>query len=145
MSVEQIDLATRYSAAWAGHDPDAIVAMHTEDTVFHMHGMAEPAIGAAATRDAIAALFVQAPDIRFQRKTVYFGEGHIVTEYVVSGTVGGVPFACDGVDVFRLRDGRIARKDTYLDTATYQRQLGLDVAAKKATELAQLRSKVGRG
>jgi steroid delta-isomerase-like uncharacterized protein len=133
MSAEQIDLAMRYSAAWARHDPDAIIAMHTEDTVFHMHGMAEPAIGAAATRDAIAALFVQAPDIRFQRKTAYFGEGHIVTEYVVSGTVDGVPFACDGVDVFQLRDGRIARKDTYLDTITYQRQLGLDLAATKAT------------
>jgi steroid delta-isomerase-like uncharacterized protein len=132
MSAQQIDLARRYSAAWASHDPDAIVAMHTEDTVFHMHGMAEPAIGAAATRDAIAALFVQAPDIRFQRKTAYFGEGHIVTEYVVSGTVDGVPFACDGVDVFQLRDGRIARKDTYLDTITYQRQLGLDLAALTA-------------
>ena len=132
MSAEQIDWAMRYSAAWASHDPDAIVAMHTEDTVFHMHGMAEPAIGAAATRDAIAALFLQAPDIRFRRKTAYFGEGHLVTEYVVSGTVDGVPFACDGVDVFQLRDGRIARKDTYLDMVTYQRQLGLDLVATKA-------------
>ena len=54
MSAKQIDLAMRYSAAWARHDPDAIVAMHTEDIVFHMHGMAEPAIGAAATRTARA-------------------------------------------------------------------------------------------
>ena len=134
MSAEQIDLAMRYSGAWARHDPDAIIAMHSEDTVFHMHGMAEPAIGAAATRDAIAALFVQAPDIRFQRKTTYFGEGHIVTEYVVSGTVDGVPFACDGVDVLQLRDGRIARKDTYLDTVAYQRQLGLGLATTKSDE-----------
>jgi steroid delta-isomerase-like uncharacterized protein len=133
MTATQIDLATRYSAAWARHDADAIVAMHTEDTVFHMHGMAEPAVGAAATRDAIAALFVQVPDIRFRRKTAYFGEGHIVTEYVVSGTVDGAPFACDGVDVFQLHDGRIARKDTYLDTVAYQRQLGLDLATTKPT------------
>src|ERR1700724_4736979 len=132
MSAEQIDLAMRSPAAWARHDPDAIVAMHTEDTVFHMHGMADPAIGAAATRDAIAALFVQAPDIKFQRKTAYFGEGHMVTEYVVSGTVDGVPFACDGVDVFQLRDGRIGRKDTYLDTITYQQQVGRGVPATTA-------------
>ncbi len=124
MSAEQIELAVRYSAAWANHDPDAIVAMHTDDTVFHMHGMGEPAVGAAATRDAIAALFVQAPDIWFQRKTTYFGEGHIVIEYIVSGTTNAVPFACDGVDVFKLRDGRIARKDTYLDMVAYQRQVG---------------------
>ena len=48
-------------------------------------------------------------------------------------TVDGVPFACDGVDVFQLRDGRIARKDTYLDTVMYQRQLGLDFAATRST------------
>jgi steroid delta-isomerase-like uncharacterized protein len=133
MSAEQVALAMRYSAAWAAHDPDAIVAMHTDDTVFHMHGMAEPAIGAAAARDAIAALFVQAPDLRFQRKTAYFGEGHIVTEYIVSGTTNGTPFACDGVDVFQVRDGRIARKDTYLDMVTYQRQLALGAPATTAT------------
>jgi hypothetical protein len=38
-------------------------------------------------------------------------------------------FACDGSDVFTLRDGLVAGKDTYLDLATYQRQDGLDLVA----------------
>jgi hypothetical protein len=38
------DLAVRYGAAWAERDLDAIMAMHTDDTVFHLHGGAEPAI-----------------------------------------------------------------------------------------------------
>jgi hypothetical protein len=38
MSVEIQDLAARYGAAWAEHDLKAIMAMHTEDTVFHLHG-----------------------------------------------------------------------------------------------------------
>ena len=38
MSIEIQELAVRYGAAWAEHDLDAIMAMHTEDTVFHLHG-----------------------------------------------------------------------------------------------------------
>jgi len=83
MSAEVQDLAVRYGAAWAAHDLDAIMALHTEDTVFHLHGDAPPAVGLAAVRDA---------------------------------------FVCDGVDVFSVRDGLVARKDTYLDWAAVQRQ-----------------------
>ena len=87
------------------HDPDAIVALHTEDTVFHMHGGGDPAHGRPAVREAIVAIFSQSPNLRFDRKTVYFGEGHIVTEYEMCGTADGVSFACDGVDVFALATG----------------------------------------
>jgi hypothetical protein len=48
MSAEVQDLAVRYGAAWAAHDLDAIMALHTEDTVFHLHGDAEPAVGCGA-------------------------------------------------------------------------------------------------
>ena len=54
MSTEIQGLALRYGAAWAAHDLDAIMAMHTDDTVFHLHRGGEPAIGLAATRDAFA-------------------------------------------------------------------------------------------
>ena len=45
MSKEVEDLAVRYGAAWAEHDLDAIMALHTEETVFHLHGGGEPAVG----------------------------------------------------------------------------------------------------
>jgi steroid delta-isomerase-like uncharacterized protein len=131
-SPETVEFLTPYSAAWAAHDPDAIIAMHTDDTVFDMHNGAGPADGRAAARNAMAALFAQSPDLSFAPKTLRLGDDHVVTEYVVSGTVDGTGFACDGVDVFTLRDGLIARKDTYLDYVTYARQLGVDLAAAPA-------------
>lgn len=129
MSPAPQEFAMSYSRAWAEHDPDAIVAMHTDDTVFHMHGYAESATGRATVRDAIAALFDQSPDLHFESRRVHFGEDHFVSEYEVSGTADGKPFACEGVDVFTLRDGRVARKDTYIDWLAFQRQVGIDSAA----------------
>jgi ketosteroid isomerase-like protein len=124
MGADVQDLAVRYGAAWAAHDLDAIMALHTEDTVFHLHGGGEPAVGWSATRDAFAGAMEQWHDLRFDRKRVYIGAKHFVSEYEMSATTGGREVACDGVDVFSVKEGRVARKDTYLDWATVQQQLG---------------------
>ena len=87
MSIEVTqELAARYGAAWAKHDLDAILAMHTDDTVFHLHGFSEPATGIAAAREVIAATLARSPDLRFDKSRVYIGDGHFVSEYQMSGT-----------------------------------------------------------
>jgi len=123
MSAEIQDLAVRYGTAWAARDLDAIMAMHTDDTVFHLHGGGEPAVGGAATREAFAAALAEWPDIRFDRKRVHIGAEHFVSEYEMSATTAeGQLLVCDGVDVFALEDGRVARKDSYLDWPALQQQ-----------------------
>jgi ketosteroid isomerase-like protein len=120
------NLALEYSKAWGEHDLDAIMALHSEDTVFHIHGDdGAAATGAAAVRQAIGALLAQSPDLAFEPRRVYFGDGHFVSEYVMSGTVDGKPFSCEGVDVIAVADGLVARKDTYADWLLYARQVGL--------------------
>jgi hypothetical protein len=47
-----------------------------------------------------------------------------VLEYDMSCTAGGSAFICDGADVIAVQDGLVARNDTYLDLAAYQRQAG---------------------
>jgi hypothetical protein len=128
MSAEVQDLAVRYGAAWAAHDLDAIMAMHTKDTVSHLHGDAEPAVGWAAAREAFATAMDQWPDIRFERKRVHIGSGHFVSEYQMAATQAGREIVCDGVDVFTVKDGLVARKDTYLDWAAVQRQVAESAA-----------------
>ena len=130
MSIEGTqELAARYGAAWAKHDLDAIVAMHTDDTVFHLHGFGEPATGLAAVREAFAATFARSPDLRFEKSRVYIGDEHFVSEYRMCGTSEGKPFACEGVDVIAVSDGLITRKDTYVDWAAMQRQLDVELTA----------------
>ena len=132
MSVEIQELAARYGAAWAAHDLDAIMALHTDATVFHLHGGGEPAVGLAATREAFAAAVAQSPDIRFEKSRVYIGANHFVSEYEMSGSSEGKSFSCDGVDVIAVTDGRVARKDTYLDWPAIERQLGTEEAVVSA-------------
>jgi ketosteroid isomerase-like protein len=123
MSADVQELAVRYGEAWAAHDLDEIMALHTDDTVFHLHGAAEPAVGLFAVRDAFAAAMAQWPDIRFDRKRVHIGPGHFVSEYEMTASQDGHQIVCDGVDVFTVDGGRVARKDSYLDLAAVQRQL----------------------
>src|SRR5690348_6532142 len=54
-------ISERYFAAWAAHDPDAIVALHTEDTQFWTHLGAGPVRGCDAVRAAFAEVFAQFP------------------------------------------------------------------------------------
>ncbi|HET7743931.1 MAG TPA: nuclear transport factor 2 family protein [Gaiellaceae bacterium] len=129
MSAEVQDLAVRYGAAWADRDVDAITALHTEDTVYHLHGGGEPAVGLAATRDAFAAVLAEWPDLSFERTQVYIGEGHFVSQYTMSATTEGRRIVCDGVDVFAIDHAKVARKDTYLDWPAIQAQLAQTSAA----------------
>jgi len=124
-----MQFAKEYSGAWAVHEPDAIAAMHTDDSVFELHDVGAPATGRAAVRDLIATLLTAVPDLRFEPRRVHFGDEHFVTEYVMTGTAEGKPFAIAGADVFTMREGLVGRKDTYLDWLAYQRQVGIDPVA----------------
>ena len=130
MSKSLVDIAKEYSRAWAEHDPDAIAAMHTDDSVFHLHDICAPATGRPAVRELIVALLAAAPDVRFDLKRIHFGSEHFVSEYVMSGTAEGQTFAIAGADVFMIRDGLVARKDSYLDWLAYQQQMGFDPASR---------------
>ena len=133
MTAKVQELAVRYGAAWAEHDLDKIMAMHTDDTVFHLHGSGEPAIGQAAVREAFAVGMAQWPDIRFERSAVYTGADHFITQYRISATTpDGRRILCDGADVFAIEDGFVKRKDTYLDWPALQQQLATDVASAAA-------------
>jgi len=129
MSMSLMEFAKEYSRAWAVHDPDAIAAMHTDDSAFELHGVGASASGRAAVRDLIATLLTAVPDLRFEPKRAHFGAEHFVTEYAMTGTAGGKAFAIAGADVFTMRDGLVGRKDSYLDWLAYQRQVGIDPVA----------------
>ena len=125
MSLSIADLAGEYHQGWVGRDADTIAALHTEDSTFHIHGLADPAVGRGPVRDLIASLLALVPDLHFEATRFYVGSDHIVLEYDMSGTSDGSHFVCDGVDVIAVDDGLVARKDTYLDLVALADQVGV--------------------
>jgi steroid delta-isomerase-like uncharacterized protein len=124
------DLFERYAEAWGRHDPDAIVALHTEDTRFHAHIGQEPAVGKAAVRQAFADLFDQFPDLGFEQVSLITGSDFWVVEWKMSGTLAatGAHFDVDLIDLITVENGFVRTKDSYLDAVSMQAQLGLAVA-----------------
>jgi ketosteroid isomerase-like protein len=103
------ELIERYNDAWNAQDLDAIDAEHHAEIVFHNHTADERAEGADAVREHIATIFRNNPTLRFTTRSLRVGDDFAVCEWTASAA--GKEW--DGVDVFPLRDGKIARKDVY--------------------------------
>ena len=123
-TAQKLDLTAiseRYFAAWAARDPDAIVALHTDDTQFWMHLGAEPVHGRDAVRAAFAEIFEQFPDLTWEAYRVLYGENHWVLDWALISR--DIRFDClDVVDV--SADGLVVRKDTFIDAVQLQAAMG---------------------
>ena len=107
-------LIEAYDDAWNRQDVDAIDALHTDDVVFENHTAGERAEGAAAVHEHIAGIFERWPTLRFRGRRLYVADDFAVSEWTASATrPDGTQIEWDGVDVFPLRGGKIARKDVY--------------------------------
>jgi steroid delta-isomerase-like uncharacterized protein len=107
-------LIAAYDDAWNRQDLDAVASMHTDDVVFENHTAGERAEGAAAVRSHIGRIFESWPSLRFANRRLYVSDSFAVSEWTATATRSdGATIEWDGVDVFPLRDGKIARKDVY--------------------------------
>ena len=128
----------RYNVAWNAHDVEAIVSMHTDDSVFENHVTGDVNVGREAIGSAVSGIFSVFPDLTFETRRAYVREDLVVQEWTARGTHRGamnrsgieVPptgrrVEYKGMDVIPIRDGLVARKDVYSDSITLLRQLGL--------------------
>lgn len=107
------ELIERYNDAWNRQDLDAIHALHHPDVVFDNHTAGERAEGADAVRAHIGRIFENNPTMRFRTRSLHAGDDFAVCEWTLTVEKDGRALEWDGVDVFPLRDGLIARKDVY--------------------------------
>jgi ketosteroid isomerase-like protein len=110
---EVADLIGRYNDAWNRQDLDAVHALHHPEIVFDNHTAGERAEGAAAVREHIGRIFSNNPGMTFGTRSLQTGEDFAVCEWTLNVEKDGRRLEWDGVDVFPIRDGLIARKDVY--------------------------------
>jgi steroid delta-isomerase-like uncharacterized protein len=131
------DVIAAYGDAWNRHDVEAILAMHTEDSVFENHTSGGKGVGKAAIREILKGVFATFPDIRFDARRSYVRDDVVTQEWTASGTLA-VPFtrgtstvqptgrkvSWHGVDVIPFEGHLVARKDVYVDSMSFLRALG---------------------
>ncbi len=119
-----------YSAAWASHDVDRIVALHTDDSTFtlHIEGQ-EPAVGKAQIREQFRHVLESTPGYKTKAYQIDFGPDFVVIMYKVESgptaplMMGGKTFspnadndyAIDAIDLLTFRDGLVSAKHTFID------------------------------
>lgn len=133
------DFAQRYHDAWASREPGRVAELCTEDVVWSDPGLKQPQHGRDGVREFVIETVRMAPDFAVETLDGPFlspTEPRILIPYRMSGTMTGpwkfrdlAPtgrrFSVEGIDSWRMRDGLIARYDTYWDTAGMMTQLGV--------------------
>ena len=108
----------KFSAAFGSGDVDAIMALMTDDCVFEATGPAPDGVrheGAAAVRAVWDELFGQTQDPVFTEEESFVAGDRGVLRWRFDWTDGeGVPGHVRGVDVLRLRHGKVAEKLSYV-------------------------------
>ena len=126
-----------YGEAWNSHNVEAILAMHTEDSVFENHTSGGAGVGKDAIRGILKGVFAAFPDIRFDARRTYVRDGVVTQEWTATGTLAipytkgnttvqptGKKVSWNGVDVIPFAGNLVARKDVYVDSVGFLRALG---------------------
>jgi len=126
-----------YGEAWNSHDVEAILAMHTDDSVFENHTSGGKGVGKDAIRKILMGVFAAFPDIRFDARRTYVRDGLVTQEWTATGTLAvpytrgsitvqptGQKVSWNGVDVIPFAGNLVARKDVYVDSMGFLKALG---------------------
>jgi ketosteroid isomerase-like protein len=110
--VDALEVVEAFGAAWADHDLDKALALTTPDCLFDSTAPAPDGtryVGLDAIRDAWRVIFDD-PTTRFDAEDVFAAGDRVVQLWRYTWDGGHVR----GVDVFRVRDGKVAEKLSYV-------------------------------
>ena len=140
----------RYLAAWNEHDAAAMADLVTDDVVWEDPALPAPARGSAAVQEFMRDAWVAFPDMRFDETDTPHrtaGGDQVAWRWRMRGTNTGPidppgfaptgrTIEIEGVDLWTMRDGRIARYRAFYDFNELAVQLGLAPAPGSRLEQA---------
>ena len=112
-----LDVVDRFNAAFNRHDVDAVMALMTPDCVFDSTRPppdGERLEGHDAVRAFWEAFFARSPHARFETEEVFAAGDRAVVRWTYHWLRDGTPGHVRGIDVFRVRDGKVAEKLSYV-------------------------------
>jgi ketosteroid isomerase-like protein len=116
-SKSTLEAVNRFNAAFNRHDVDAVMKEMTEDCVFENTSPTPDGSrieGATAVKAYWLKFFASNPDAYFEAEDIFVSENRCVVRWVYHKTKDGKPWHLRGVDVFRIKDGKVAEKLAYV-------------------------------
>jgi ketosteroid isomerase-like protein len=112
MGSSPLEVVEAFGDAWGVHDLEATLALITDDCVFEATGPAPDGIrhvGAEAIRLAWQEIFDDT-DSQFESEEIFCADDRVVQRWRYSWDGGHVR----GIDLFNVRDGKVAEKLSYV-------------------------------
>jgi len=110
--ISPLEVVSAFGATWANHDLDGALRLITDDCVFDNTDPAPDGtlyVGRDAIRKAWAPIFDD-PTSYFEAEETFSVDDRVIQRWTYSWSNGHVR----GVDVFRIRDGLVAEKLSYV-------------------------------
>ena len=113
-----LDIIDRFNDVFNKHDIDAIMALMTDDVVFENtfpRPDGERYEGQDSVRGFWERFFEGSPSARFETEDIFAGDDRCTVRWRYHWVDDkGAPGSVRGVDVFRVRDGKVAEKLSYV-------------------------------
>ena len=112
-----LETIERFNEAFNRHDIEAVMAMFTEDCVFDNTSPppdGERHEGQAAVRAFWERFFASSPDAHFEAEDIFAAGDRCTVRWRYTWKSAGGTGHVRGVDVFRVRDGKVAEKLSYV-------------------------------
>lgn len=107
----------RFNEVFNRHDADALSALLTDDTVFEDTSPAPDGRrieGKTAVVEFWRGWFAHNPDAKFEAEEMIVSGNRAVVRWVYHKMRNGQPWHLRGVDIFTVRDGKVAAKLAYV-------------------------------
>jgi ketosteroid isomerase-like protein len=117
MTEQTLATIHRFNEAFNRHDVDAVMGLMTEDCVFDNTRPppdGERMVGQAAVRAFWVGLFRRSPQARFETEEIFAAGDRCVVRWTYHWVKEGKPGHVRGVDIFRVQDGKVAEKLSYV-------------------------------
>ena len=112
-----LDLINKFNDAFNRHDVDAIMKLMTEDCIFENTRPApdgEQVVGQEKVRKVWEELFARSPKANFVTEEIFATGDRCIVRWVYHWVKEGKEGHIRGVDVFKVREGKVAEKFSYV-------------------------------
>jgi len=116
-SIATLESVKRFNEAFNRHDVDGVMAAMTDDCVFENTNPAPDGKhyqGQAEGRAFWERFFQDSPDALFEAEEMFAAQDRCAVRWIYRKTRDGQAWRLRGVDVFRVRDGKVAEKLAYV-------------------------------